>query len=70
MLLYLCQVFIFLLGHLHFFLHFFFAFMENLFKKHPIQTELVMRVSEPMVIQRSLNMKPQQSNFPCACMGE
>ena len=34
--LYLYQIFIFLLGHLHFFLHFFFSFMENLFKKHPI----------------------------------
>ena len=36
LLLYLYQIFIFLLGHLHFFLHFFFTFMENLFKKHPI----------------------------------
>ena len=36
MLLYLHQIFIFLLGHLNFFLHFFFALMENLFKKHPI----------------------------------
>ena len=36
MLLYSNQVFIFLLGHLHFFLHFFSTFMENLFKKHPI----------------------------------
>ena len=36
MLLCLYQIFIFLLGHLHFFLHIFFAFMENLFKKHPI----------------------------------
>jgi len=36
MLLSLHQIFIFLLGHLHFFLHFFFTFMENLFKKHPI----------------------------------
>ena len=34
--LYLYQILIFLLGHLHYFLHFFFAFMENLFKKHPI----------------------------------
>ena len=30
------QIFIFLLGHLHFFLHFFLPFMENLLKKHPI----------------------------------
>ena len=30
------SIFIFLLGHLHFFLHFSFTFMENLFKKHPI----------------------------------
>ena len=36
LLLYLYQIFIFLLGHLHFFLHFFFLFMKNLFKKHPI----------------------------------
>ena len=28
----LYQIFIFLLGHLHFFLHFFFSLMENLFK--------------------------------------
>ena len=34
--LYLCQIFIFLLDHLHFILHFFFTFMENLFKKHPL----------------------------------
>ena len=36
LLLYLYQIFIFLLGHLHFFLHFIFSFMENLSKKHPI----------------------------------
>ena len=36
LLLYLYQIFIFLLGHLHFFLHFLFTFVENLFKKHPI----------------------------------
>ena len=36
MLLSLYQIFIFLLGHHHFFLHFFFTFMENLFKQHPI----------------------------------
>ena len=36
MLLYLCKIFIFLLDHLQFFLHFFFTFMENFFKKHPI----------------------------------
>ena len=34
--LYLCQIFISLRSHLQFFLHFFFTFMENLFKKHPI----------------------------------
>ena len=34
--LYLYQSFIFLLGHLHFFLYFFFTFTENLFKKHPL----------------------------------
>ena len=31
---------IFLLGHLHFFSHFFFTVMENLFKKHPIHAAL------------------------------
>ena len=36
MLLCLYQIFIFLLGHLHFFLHFLFTFMENHFKNHPI----------------------------------
>ena len=36
LLLYLYQIFIFLLGHLPFFLHFFFTFMESLFKKQPI----------------------------------
>ena len=34
--LFMYQVFIFLLGHLHFFVHFFFTFMENLFMDHPI----------------------------------
>ena len=34
--LYLYQIFVFLLDHLHFFLHFFFVLMKNLFKKHPI----------------------------------
>ena len=38
--LYLWQIFIFLLGHLHFFLHFSFSFMVNLFKKHPIYIPL------------------------------
>ena len=42
MLLSLYQIFIFLLSHLHFFLHFFFTFMENLFKKHPIPGLLVL----------------------------
>ena len=37
LLLYLSHMFILLLGHVHFFLHFFVSFMENLFKKHPIQ---------------------------------
>ena len=32
------QVFIFLLNHLHFFVHFSFTFMENLFMDHPIST--------------------------------
>ena len=32
----LYPIFIFLLGHLYFFVHFFFTSMENLFKKHPI----------------------------------
>ena len=36
LLLYLYQIDNFLQAHLHFFLHFFFTFMENLFKKHPI----------------------------------
>ena len=40
MLLYLYQIFIFLLGHLHFFLHFLFMSMENLFKKHPIHVPI------------------------------
>ena len=34
----LYQIFIFLLGHFHFFLPIFFTFMENLFKKHPISS--------------------------------
>ena len=36
LLLYMYQVFKFLLGPLHFFVHFFFTFMENLFLVHPI----------------------------------
>ena len=34
LLLYMYQVFIFLPGHLHFFMHFFFTFMEHLFMDH------------------------------------
>jgi len=37
MLMYLYKIFILLPGHFHFFLHLFFTFMENLFKKHPIR---------------------------------
>ena len=33
------QVFIFLLGHLHIFMHFFFTLMENLFMVHPILSQ-------------------------------
>ena len=44
--LYLCQNSIVLLGHLHFLLHFFFTFMENLFKKHPIQTNIILYSKE------------------------
>ena len=36
LLLYMYQVFIFLQDHLHFFLHFFFTFMEQLFLDDPI----------------------------------
>ena len=39
LLLYLYQIFLFLLSHIHFFLYFFFSFIENLFKKHPIWSE-------------------------------
>ena len=38
LLLYMYQVFIFLQDHLHFFLHFFFTFMEQLFLDDPIST--------------------------------
>ena len=33
---------VFLLGHFHFFVHFFFTFMENLFMVHPISRNLIM----------------------------
>ena len=35
LLLYLYQIFVFMLGHLHFFLRSFFTYIQNLFKKHP-----------------------------------
>ena len=38
---YLYQVFIFLQDHLHFFLHFFSTFVENLFKKYPIFVQFI-----------------------------
>ena len=38
------QIFIYLLDNLHLFLHFFFPFMENLFKKHPIRWSIGPRV--------------------------
>ena len=37
----MCQVFSTLLGHLQFFVHFFFTFMEYFFIDHPISTERV-----------------------------
>ena len=40
LLLYMYQVFIFLQDHLHFFLHFFFTFMEQFFLDDPIYTFL------------------------------
>ena len=54
--LYLYQIFIFLLGHLHFFLHFFFTFMENLFKKRPIQHG----TSGPLKLQTSAKTKKEK----------
>ena len=41
--LYLYQIFNFLQGHLHFFLYFFSTFMENLFKKHPIPSQMLIK---------------------------
>ena len=45
--LYLYQIFILLRGHLHFFLHFSYTFMENLFKKHPISTCIIFWLTGP-----------------------
>ena len=36
MLMFIYQIFSSLLGHFHFFVHFFFTFMENFFMVHPI----------------------------------
>ena len=47
MLLCLYQIPISLLGHLHFFLHLFFTFMENLFDKHPMIAILSVYVRIP-----------------------
>ena len=45
MLLYMCQIFSSLLGHLQFFVHFFFTFMEYFFIDHPISTHQQMNIS-------------------------
>ena len=59
---YLYQTFIFLQGHLHFFWHFFFLFMENLFKKHPIYT-IKSRGTKPAqrgaVVQKKWSLTPK-----------
>jgi len=39
--LYMYQIFSSLLGHLYFFVHFFFTFMEYFFFDHPISFEIV-----------------------------
>ena len=61
LLLCLYQIFIFLLGHLHFFLRFFLTFMENLFKKHPIFW------IKPSWGERVLSIKIKHSLFSFFC---
>ena len=39
------QVFIFLLSHLHYFVHFLFSFVENLFMDHPISFRILFTVT-------------------------
>ena len=65
LLLYLNQIFIFLLGHLHFFLNFLFALIENLFKKHPIPKLCARRAFHASAIfyQVSLGAFIQNSPF-------
>ena len=49
----MCRISIFLLGHLHYFLHFFFSFMENLFKKHPLHArKLVIPASNQLGLSK------------------
>jgi len=60
MLLYLYQIFIFLRGQPNFFLHFFIAFMENLFKKHPIQKKNNKEIRKMNIL--SLNLRYDRKN--------
>ena len=59
--LYLCQIFVLLRGHLHVFLHFFFTFIENLFKKHPIQLRFTY-ITVTLSLSLSLSQVHQESS--------
>ena len=68
------QVFIFLLGHLHVFLHFFFTFIDNLIFVHPISpwSLFMLRITSlrvstfSMMTVRCLALNGQVANVgPC-----
>ena len=52
LLLYLYQIFMILL--VHFFLHFFFTFMENLFKKYPISERVTKRAHRSLRVKQAV----------------
>ena len=76
MLLYMYQVFSSLRSHLHFFVHFFFSFMEYFFFGHPIscQFRTLIRITRAVALQTftCLNLfqtRPPPSHIPASSSG-
>ena len=65
MLLSFYQIFIFLLGHLQFFSHFSFTFMENLFKKHPILISVSIVIYSAQFTVKTAQSIDQKRAYSC-----
>ena len=64
----MCQVFVFLRTHLHFFSHFFFIFMEHFFTTDVIWRVFLARLSKLQFYARSINESINQlMSWHCGC---